>query len=135
MESVQIKGVDSTVRKTIGTLDEDTNFIISEKIMTHGEQYAETLFSVSLNGENASTHVTSRSVATEKSKQKFISRVYGNTKCFAHVGSTGIFLAFVWPSNINSNYLKMQTCSYFQHMTLFFSLTSDIKERKINTGQ
>ena len=85
MESVQIKGVDSTIRKTIGTLDEDTNFIVTEKIMTHGSQYAETVFNVSLNGENASTHVTSRSVATENSKQKFISRVYGNTKCFAHV--------------------------------------------------
>lgn len=85
METVQIKGVDSTIRKTIGTLDEDTNFVIAEKVMTHGEQYAETIFNVSLNGENASTHVTSRSVATENSKQKFISRVYGNTKCFAHV--------------------------------------------------
>ena len=58
---------------------------LTEKIMTHGSQYAETVFNVSLNGENASTHVTSRSVATENSKQKFISRVYGNTKCFAHV--------------------------------------------------
>ena len=53
--------------------------------MTHGNQYAETEFDVNLNGENSSTHLTSRSVATEKSKQKFISKVYGNTKCFAHV--------------------------------------------------
>lgn len=85
MESVQIKGVDSTIRKTIGTLEEESNFVIAEKIMTHGEQYAETVFEVSLNGENASTHVTSRSVATENSKQMFVSKVYGNTKCFAHV--------------------------------------------------
>lgn len=85
MESVQIKGVDSTVRVTKGTLEKDTNFVVTEKIMTHGEQYAETEFEVNLNGENASTHVTSRSVATEKSKQKFISKIYGNTKCFAHV--------------------------------------------------
>lgn len=85
MESVQIKGVDSTVRVTKGTLDKNTNFVVTEKIMTHGKQYAETEFEVNLNGENASTHVTSRSVATEKSKQKFISKIYGNTKCFAHV--------------------------------------------------
>lgn len=85
MESVQIKGVDSTVRVTKGSLDKDTNFVVTEKIMTHGKQYAETEFEVSLNGENASTHVTSRSVATEKSKQKFVSKIYGNTKCFAHV--------------------------------------------------
>ena len=53
--------------------------------MTHGSQIAETMFDVELNGENSSTHVTSRSVATENSKQKFMSKVYGNTKCFAHV--------------------------------------------------
>jgi len=85
MESVQIKGVDSTVRVTKGELESNTNFVVTEKIMTHGEQYAETEFEVNLNGKNASTHVTSRSVATEKSKQKFISKIYGNTKCFAHV--------------------------------------------------
>ena len=85
MESVQIKGVDSTDRVTIGKLEEDTNFIVSEKIMTHGKQFAKTVFEVELNGENASTHVTSRSEATENSEQSFISRITGNTKCFAHV--------------------------------------------------
>ena len=85
MDSVQIKGVDSTIRVTKGKLESNTNFVISEKIMTHGEQYAETLFEVELNGENASTQVTSRSVATENSKQRFLSKVIGNGKCFGHV--------------------------------------------------
>ena len=85
MESTQIKGVDSTIRATKGELGKDTNFVVTEKILTHAKQYAETEFDVNLNGENASTHVTSRSVATEKSKQKFISKIYGNTKCYAHV--------------------------------------------------
>ncbi len=85
MNSVQIKGVDSTVRVTKGVLEADTNFVVSEKIMTHGNQIAETLFEVELNGENSSTHVTSRSVATDNSKQKFGSKVIGNNKCFGHV--------------------------------------------------
>lgn len=84
MESSQIKGVDSTVRETKGKLEDDTNFVVSEKIMTHGKQFAKTIFDVKLNGENASTHVTSRSVATEDSEQFFISKIYGNSKCFAH---------------------------------------------------
>lgn len=84
MESSQIKGVDSTIRETKGELGANTNFVISEKIMTHGKQFAKTIFEVQLNGENASTHITSRSVATEKSEQFFISKIYGNTKCFAH---------------------------------------------------
>ena len=84
MESSQIKGVDSTIRETKGILEEDTNFVVSEKIMTNGVQFAKTIFDVQLNGENSSTHVTSRSVATESSKQYFISKIYGNAKCFAH---------------------------------------------------
>lgn len=85
METVQIKGVDSTVRQTKGILEEDTNLVILEKIMTHGEQLAKTVFELELNGENSSTHITSRAVATENSKQEFISKIVGNTKCFAHV--------------------------------------------------
>ena len=85
METVQIKGVDSTVRTTKGILEDDTNLVISEKIMTHGNQTAKTIFKVELNGENASTHVTSRSVAVDKSIQEFRSNVIGNTKCFGHV--------------------------------------------------
>ena len=84
MESSQIKGVDSTIRETKGVLEDNTNFIVTEKIMTHGVQKAETIFDVQLNGENASTHVTSRSVATDESYQHFKSKIYGNTKCFAH---------------------------------------------------
>ena len=74
MESTQIKGVDSTIRETKGILEEDTNFVVTEKIMTHGEQFAKTIFDVELNGENSSAHVTSRSVATNNSKQYFISK-------------------------------------------------------------
>ena len=84
MESSQIKGVDSTIRETKGELEENTSFVVSEKIMTHGKQFAKTIFDVQLNGENASTHVTSRSVATEDSEQFFVSKIYGNNKCFAH---------------------------------------------------
>lgn len=85
MDSVQIKGVDSTVRVTKGVLEGNTNFVVSEKILTHGNQFAKTAFEVELNGENASTKVTSRSVATENSKQEFSSKVIGNNKCFGHV--------------------------------------------------
>lgn len=84
MESTQIKGVDSTIRTTKAQLDENTNFVVTEKIMTHHEQFAKTIFEVSLNGQNASTHVTSRSVATDNSEQYFESKIYGNEKCFAH---------------------------------------------------
>ena len=85
MDSIQIKGVDSTIRTTKAVLEENTNLVVSEKIMTHGNQFAKTEFEVELNGENASTHVTSRSVAVDKSIQEFKSKITGNTKCFGHV--------------------------------------------------
>lgn len=92
MESAQIKGVDSTIRRTIGKLEANTNFVVSEKIMTHGVQLAKTEFEVYLNGENSSTKVTSRSVATESSIQQFYSKVYGNAKCFGHVECDAIIM-------------------------------------------
>ena len=48
MDSVQIKGVDSTDRITKAVLEDNTNLVISEKIMTHGNQFAKTLFDVEL---------------------------------------------------------------------------------------
>ena len=84
MESVQIKGVDSTIRETKGVLEEGANLFVTEKIMTGGEQFAKTIFDVQLNGDNSSANVTSRSVAQDNSKQYFISKIYGNAKCFSH---------------------------------------------------
>lgn len=81
METAQIKGVDSTKRKTTAKLSKNATLIVKEKVMTHGAQVAETEFEVELLGENASTHVISRSVARDRSTQKFISRVKGEAKC------------------------------------------------------
>lgn len=92
METVQIKGVDSTVRETSADLEDDTNLIITEKILTHGSQTAKTIFNVELNGKNASTKVTSRSIAKENSYQEFISNVSGNSKCFGHVECDAIIM-------------------------------------------
>ena len=85
MESTQIKGVDSTIRKTEAKLGKASQLVVTEKVMTHGEQLAETHFLVNLDGEASSVKVTSRSVATDKSLQKFTSQVFGNTECFGHV--------------------------------------------------
>lgn len=92
METVQIKGVDSTIRETTAYLSSNTNLSISERIMTHGSQSAKTVFKVDLNGKNSSTHVASRSVARDTSTQEFISNVNGNNKCFGHVECDAIIM-------------------------------------------
>ena len=81
MDTAQIKGVDSTVRKTTAVLEKGATLIVKEKIMTHGVQTAETDFNVNLKGEDCSCHVISRSVAKDNSYQRFISTVDGNAKC------------------------------------------------------
>ena len=85
IESVQIEGVDNTLRLTKANLLKNTTLIINEKIKTSHQQHAKTDFVVTLNGENASCHITSRSVAIDNSYQEFNSIITGNTKSFAHV--------------------------------------------------
>lgn len=92
METVQIKGVDSTDRVTKAILSKNATLIVKEKIMTHGEQFAKTEFDVELNGENSGTHVVSRSVARDNSSQKFVSRIKGNNVCSGHTECDAIIM-------------------------------------------
>lgn len=84
METTQIKGIDSTKRVTKAKLAQNAKLIIKEKIYTHGRQYAETDFSVDIDGENSSANLISRSVAAGESRQNFIANINGNTKCYGH---------------------------------------------------
>ncbi|MBQ9760489.1 MAG: SufD family Fe-S cluster assembly protein [Clostridia bacterium] len=92
METAQIKGVDSTRRKTKATLADGATLIVREKIMTHGDQFAETDFVVDLNGENCGTHVVSRSVAKDRSRQSFLSQINGNNRCSGHTECDAIIM-------------------------------------------
>ena len=92
METTQIKGVDSTNRKTTAKVAKNATLIVQEKIMTHGAQTAITEFTVDLDGENSGTHVVSRSVARDSSHQKFISRINGNNRCSGHTECDAIIM-------------------------------------------
>ncbi len=84
MDTVQIKGVDSTERVTRAKLGKGAQLVIKEKLMTHGKQKATTNFYVDLDGEDSSTNVISRSVAKDASEQTFYSHINGNNKCAGH---------------------------------------------------
>ena len=92
METTQIKGVDSTNRKTTAKVSKNATLVVQEKIMTHGQQFAKTEFDVELNGENSGTHVISRSVARDSSSQKFLSRIKGNNICSGHTECDAIIM-------------------------------------------
>lgn len=92
METVQIKGVDSTERVTKAELKENASLVIHEKIMTHGVQWAKTDFTVDMNGKGSSANVISRSVAKENSKQYFLSKINGNSACAGHTECDAIIM-------------------------------------------
>jgi len=92
METVQIKGVDSTKRSTTATLADGAKLIVTEKLMTHGTQTAETAFQVDLNGEGSSANIISRSVAKDDSYQLFLSKINGNNRCAGHSECDGIIM-------------------------------------------
>ena len=84
MEMVQIKGVDSTIRKTEMDLAAGAKVVIKERLLTHGNQTAVSEISAHLNGEGSSANIISRSVAKDNSYQKFVSRLFGNAACSGH---------------------------------------------------
>ncbi len=92
METAQIKGVDSTKRITKAVLSDNATLVVREKLLTHGEQYAETDFTVDLNGVDCGANVVSRSVAKDKSRQLFISDIRGNNRCSGHTECDAIIM-------------------------------------------
>lgn len=92
LESLQIEGVTSTVRKTNAIIDDGAILKIQENILTTDAQTAKTIFNVRLKGKNSSVEVVSHSVAKDSSFQEFKSNIIGENVCFGHVECDGIML-------------------------------------------
>ncbi len=92
MEMEQIKGVDSTERTTIAELKKNARLVVRERLMTHGKQYAISIYKVTLQEEGGSADVVSRSIARDKSYQKFDACVIGNAPCKGHTECDSIIM-------------------------------------------
>ncbi len=92
MEMVQIKGVDSTERTTIAELRENAKLIVRERLMTHGQQQAGSIYKVSLLGDGSSADVVSRSVARDDSYQKLDLCIIGDADCSGHTECDSIIM-------------------------------------------
>ena len=92
LETTQIKGVDDTKRYTKAVVGKNAEIVVTEKLLTHGSQYAESEMDILLDGENSRTRVISRSVAQDQSEQVFYPRVQGNAPCFGHVSCDSIIM-------------------------------------------
>lgn len=92
LESVQIRGVDSTVRTTNAHLAAGAKMTVTERLMTHGSQTAQSDMRVDLDGEDSSVQIISRSVAKDQSVQVFHPIAAGNAPCHAHVQCDSIIM-------------------------------------------
>jgi len=92
IETIQISGVDKANRKTNAVLLDDSILNIKEKLLTDEKDEVLTEFEVVLDGENAKTNISSRSIAKNNSVQKFYSNIIANCKSFGHVECDAIMM-------------------------------------------
>lgn len=92
MDTVQIRGIDSTKRFTKFVCEAGSEVVVTERLLTHGKQIAESDMEIRLNGKDARGRVISRSVAQDASEQVFYPRMVGNAECFGHVQCDSIIM-------------------------------------------
>lgn len=84
METLQLGGVDATNRNTNATVLEGGKLIIHESLLTDKDETAKTNFVVTMDGDDSSVDLVSRSVAKGDSIQSYTSRIVGNNRCTGH---------------------------------------------------
>ncbi len=92
LDTVQIRGVDSTERKTDVDMGPGSRLVVMEKLMTHGSQSAVSNMEVRMNGGGSSAQIVSRSVAKGTSRQIFHPNAMGNALCKAHIQCDSIIM-------------------------------------------
>ncbi len=92
MDTTQIRGVDSTKRDTKIVCGPGAEAIVTERLLTHGDQIAESDMEIVLDGVDSKGRVISRSVAQDESTQDFYPRMVGNAECFDHVQCDSIIM-------------------------------------------
>ena len=100
METTQIRGVDSTKRYTKIVCGKGAGAVVTERLLTHGTQTADSDMVIELNGEDAKGRVISRSVAQDQSSQVFRPCVVGNARCFGHVQCDSIIMGHAKISSV-----------------------------------
>ena len=92
METTQIRGIDSTKRVTKIVCGPGAEAVITERLLTHGDQTAESDMEILLEGPGSKGRVISRSVAQDRSSQVFYPRMVGSAQCFGHVQCDSIIM-------------------------------------------
>jgi len=92
LDTAQIGGVDSTVRKTKVVMGPKSKLKVTERLMTHDNQTAQSDMEVKMEGEDSSAQIISRSVAKGSSSQVFHPCAIGEAPCHAHIQCDSIIM-------------------------------------------
>lgn len=92
MEMAQIKGIDNTIRDTKATLGKRASLVITERLMTHGNQEAVSDMNIILEGKDSNAQIISRSVASGNSKQVFRPNIIARASAIGHVECDSIIM-------------------------------------------
>ena len=92
METIQIRGIDSTKRETALSCEAGSQAVAPARLLTPGAPTADSDRPIQLNGDDAKGRVISRSVAQDRSQQVFHPVMVGNAQCFGHVQCDSIIM-------------------------------------------
>lgn len=92
IETVQIEGVDDTVRVTEAHIHEKGSLKVMERLMTSGRQNAVSDIKIFIEGQGGSGQILSRSVGKDNSTQVFKAALVGRNECQGHVECDSIIM-------------------------------------------
>lgn len=92
IETVQIEGVDDTLRVTEAYVHQQANLKVVERLMTHDKQNAVSDIKIIIEGKGGSGQILSRSVAKNHSTQVFKAALVGKNDCLGHVECDSIIM-------------------------------------------
>jgi Fe-S cluster assembly scaffold protein SufB len=92
MELTQIGGVDQAERVNESEGGPNSSLLITERVMTEGDQKAVSRNNIALSGDNSKAEIISRSVIKGDSNQDFYATVEARAKCFGHIECDAIIM-------------------------------------------
>lgn len=92
MELTQIGGVDEADRLNEATLGPGSLLLITERVLTEGDQIAVSTNNIILQGTGSRANMISRSVMKGNSKQIFHANMEARAKCFGHIECDAIIM-------------------------------------------
>lgn len=92
MELTQLGGVDETVRINEAVIGAGSVLIMTERVMTDGNQKAESRNEIELAGVDSKANIVSRSVIKGDSSQNFYVNLTARAKCYGHIECDAIIM-------------------------------------------